>query len=199
MAWFLPATCKQTFEDSTTVKRPVTFFAGEGTNKWRMLGDYNIKRYGEITTRHLRLLPESVVNTWVNGVLTSTWGKQWVTKENAGIEENTKAGVKPTLITFTEEGLTDAFLDGRMVIGFTVMQCVGFSCEKHELLLEARAHPKPPKSKKRKLARKTGRTPRRKAAKGKGGKRVVSMRVESDEEEEDASDGDGSWAGDKEY
>jgi hypothetical protein len=145
-----------------------------------------LKRFGEITTKHLKLLPESVVKVWAKGALDSGWGKQWVEEENADIAERAESsGEEPQFIQQTVDGLMAAFYDGRLIISFTVMKCVGYRRDWDDRCLYYKDHPKPPKKMQKKKA------PKRKRAQGKqpasnkktkvgGGREIVKEESEAE-------------------
>jgi hypothetical protein len=174
----------QSFDDKTKVNKPITFFARESVNNWRQLGDYCIKRWGEISPKHLTLLPPTMINVWVNGALSSDWGKQWVEKTNDNlVTEAEESGKEPDLVEYTDQGLRTALIDGRLVISFTIIECVGYCQHWHDRLEHYRKHPKPSKIGKRKGSlRKRG-----PAAKAKNGRKVV--KEESDVEDSEADYG----------
>lgn len=79
-----------TFNDGTTVNRPLPFFSKMDKNDWRYHGIDNVKRWGEISSTHLKYLPPDVLKHWVKGTLRSEWGKQWVDQSNNRIKEGAK-------------------------------------------------------------------------------------------------------------
>ncbi|KAH7929880.1 hypothetical protein BV22DRAFT_102551 [Leucogyrophana mollusca] len=139
------------FNDGTPVDHPIDFFVGENPNDWRYIGRYELGRRGEILPHQLELLPQNVVHNWAKGILKSNWGREWVDKTNEAIVETAELSGDPAnLIEFDTEGLRTALNDGRLVIGFTIMKCVGYRSEWHEQLLHYQAHPKPSKSQNKK-------------------------------------------------
>jgi hypothetical protein len=103
------------------------------------LGTYDYLRWGEVAPHHVSLLPPVVLNNWVNGMLSSQWGKSWIERTNHGLKEARKVG-------YTPDGVVDALKDGRMTIPFTILKCVGYPEEWFEKLLHYEQHPKPKKS-----------------------------------------------------
>lgn len=176
----------QTFGDKAKVDKPIVLYAREGNNDWKQLGLYSSKRYGEITTKHLSLLPPSVVGVWVKGALNSGgWGKAWIEEANAEIEKKAEdSGEEPECIEYTEEGLTAALYDGRLVINFTVMKCVGYCRDWDDRCLYYKDHPKPAKNAMKKLQKKRKRasgkqvTPAKKVAKVEVGRAIVKEESE---------------------
>lgn len=186
----------QTFDDRIKVDIPVTFFVREGPNQWQQMGLYSIKRWGEISPKHLNLLPPTMIAVWVHGALVSDWGKKWVEGTNENILENAQAsGSEPRLVEYTDEGMRAALADGRLIISFTIMQCVGFRHDWHDQLLHSKDHPKPPKTQKRKRA--SGKQEERvsKNSKGKGTRRIVKHESEVDSDDDSDGNGNGSSGG----
>lgn len=153
---------------------PITFFVRDGPNEWVQLGSYSVKRWGEISPKHLNLLPPTMITIWVHGALVSEWGKDWVEGTNVQITKlAAKSGTEPQLVEYTDEGMRAALADGRLIISFTIMQCVGFDYGWHEELLHYKDNPKPSQSQTKKRGAGKGRARASKAVKGKGGKKIV--------------------------
>jgi len=179
----------QHFDDKTKVDKPITFFVSESTNNWVQLGDYSVKRWGEISPKHLNLLPDTMITVWVRGTLDSEWGKRWVEcTNNELIAEAEESGTEPNLVEYTDQGMRAALIDGRLIISFTIMECVGYHQNWHDRLEHYRRNPKPskPKRKGKESPRKQG--PAKKAAKAKGGRKVVKEEAETEDSEVDWSD-----------
>lgn len=176
---------------------PVTFFAREGPNKWVQLGLYSIKRWGEISPKHLNLLPPTMINVWVNGALDSDWGKRWVEGTNKLVVDKAQAsGNEPRLVEYTDEGMRAALGDGRLTISFTIMQCVGFHYDWHDQLLHFQNHPKPPKTKRKRgngqQAERASKPSKRKGVRG------IVKRESYIEDSDGDGDGDGGSSDDAE-
>lgn len=86
------------------------------------------------------------------------------------------------LIEFTEDGLREALNDGRLVINFTVMKCVGYRTEWFEQFLHYKAHPKALKTRKRKKSSAAAKKPSAKRVKGSVRRREVSSESDGDDE-----------------
>ncbi|KAF8201257.1 hypothetical protein K438DRAFT_1965766 [Mycena galopus ATCC 62051] len=177
--------------------QPVNFFVGEGTNNWRLIGTYDYLRWGEIAPHHISLLPPTVLNNWVDGTLDSQWGKSWIEDTNKKLNDARK-------VVFTRDGVLAALKDGRMVIPFTILKCVGYPQDWFEKLLYYEKHPQPPKgkvkSRKRRAPGKTQGSPKKQArvsAEGKGkAKQEPLSDDDSDSErgvEEESDDGDSNY------
>lgn len=149
-------------------------------NEWVYFGSYETSRSGEITPHQLHLLPPLVVRTWVEGTLKSVWGRNWVEATNAELVDK---GGEIHLIEHTTQGLREALSDGRLVIGFTVMKCVGYRAEWFDQFLHYQAHPKPPTTQKRKEGTSRAKKPSAKRVKGSTRQREVSSESDSDEDE----------------
>ncbi|KAJ7678064.1 hypothetical protein DFH06DRAFT_565339 [Mycena polygramma] len=98
---------------------PINFFVGEGTNDWRLLGTYDYLRWGEIAPHHISLLPPLVLDLWVNGMLSHTWGKAAIEEANVDLQDARK-------VKYTHESVLEALNDGRLAIPFTILKCVGY-------------------------------------------------------------------------
>lgn len=161
-------------------------------NDWRLLGTYDYLRWGEIAPHHISLLPPFVLNTWVNGALSSQWGKSWIEKANEKFPDARK-------VNFTQDGLSQALHDGRLVIPFTILQCVGYPEDWFERLLYYEENPKPPKSKngKRRGPKAQG-TPKKRAKTQKKGKHQIKEESE-DEADEYRQGGEEFHDSDSEY
>ncbi|KAL0955899.1 hypothetical protein HGRIS_002095 [Hohenbuehelia grisea] len=128
---------------------PLPVIVGEGTNDWRYVGVYNRTRCGEILPAQVELIPEFAVRNWIDGILNTEWGKNWVADENeARHEEALEQGAEAEFreIERTEEGIRAALHDGRLTLGFTVLQCVGYNKDWFTEFLHYEKHPKPPQS-----------------------------------------------------
>lgn len=180
------------------VNIPITFFVRDGPNEWKQLGLYSVKRWGEISPKHLNLMPPTTITVWVNGALSSDWGKKWVEGVNKEImEEAQESGRAPRLIEYTDEGMRAALADGRLVISFTIMECVGFRHDWHDQLLHFQKHPKPSKANgKRKcaIAQQAGRGSKL----SKGARRAVEHESDADNLGSGDDDNGGGSPGDAE-
>jgi hypothetical protein len=130
-----------------------------------------------------------MITVWVRGTLDSEWGKRWVEcTNNELIAEAEESGTEPNLVEYTDQGMRAALIDGRLIISFTIMECVGYHQNWHDRLEHYRRNPKPskPKRKGKESPRKQG--PAKKAAKAKGGRKVVKEEAETEDSEVDWSD-----------
>ncbi|KAG1871141.1 hypothetical protein C8R48DRAFT_697810 [Suillus tomentosus] len=168
------------FDDGTLITGSVDVVVSSKANEWVYLGSYETSRSGEITPHQLHLLPPLVVRTWVEGTLKSVWGRNWVEATNAELVDK---GGEIHLIEHTTQGLREALSDGRLVIGFTVMKCVGYRAEWFDQFLHYQAHPKPPTTQKRKEGTSRAKKPSAKRVKGSTRQREVSSESDSDEDE----------------
>lgn len=131
------------FKDGTIINRPLPFFSRERKNVWKYEGIFNVKRWGEISSTHLKFLPPDVLKHWVEGALKSGWGKRWVDAANSRLVEGAnKAGREPVLIPYTEQGLHEALRKGTLIISFSIMECVGYDYNWFKKLVYRKAHPK---------------------------------------------------------
>ncbi|KAJ7041062.1 hypothetical protein C8F04DRAFT_1391492 [Mycena alexandri] len=156
---------------------PLNFFVGEGTNNWRLLGTYNYLRCGEIAPHHISLLPGLVLNNWINGMLSSQWGKSWIEDTNAALQAARR-------IKFTHDGILKALQDGRLRIPFTILQCVGYPEDWFKQLLYYEKHPKPAKSKRKRRGPTTADSPKKQARTLRKGKGKMKEEPVSDSSEE---------------
>ncbi|KAG2057110.1 hypothetical protein BDR06DRAFT_1019273 [Suillus hirtellus] len=168
------------FDDGTLITGSVDVVVSSKANEWVYLGSYETSRSGEITPHQLHLLPPLVVRTWVEGTLKSVWGRNWVEATNAELVDK---GGEIHLIEHTTQGLREALSDGRLVIGFTVMKCVGYRAEWFDQFLHYQVHPKPPTTQKRKEGTSRAKKPFAKRVKGSTRQREVSSESDSDEDE----------------
>ncbi|KAJ7054130.1 hypothetical protein C8F01DRAFT_1164012 [Mycena amicta] len=100
---------------------PISIFVGEGTNDWRLYGTYKYHRKGELSISTLKSLPRCLA-VWVNGIVeSSAWGQEFIDEANAALNQ-TQEKIEKT----SPESVEAALLDGRLVIPFTVLECVGF-------------------------------------------------------------------------
>ncbi|KAG1784255.1 hypothetical protein EV702DRAFT_43708 [Suillus placidus] len=167
------------FEDGTLITGSVDVVVSGKPNEWIYFGSYETSRSGEITPHQLHLLPPLVVRTWVEGTLKSKWGQHWVEDTNAELVDK---GGEIRLIELTTHGLREALNDGRLVIGFTVMKCVGFRAEWFDQFLHYQAHPKLPATQKRKKGSSGAKKPSAKRVKGSTRRKEMSSESDNDEE-----------------
>ncbi|KAG1766437.1 hypothetical protein EDD22DRAFT_878269 [Suillus occidentalis] len=153
------------FEDGTLITGSVDVVVSGKPNEWVYFGSYETSRSGEITPHQLHLLPPLVVRTWVEGTLKSRWGREWVEDTNSKLVDK---GGEIRLVELTAHGLREALNDGRLVIGFTVMKCVGFRTEWFD--------------QKGKKGSSRTKKPSAKRAKGSARRKEVSSESDSDEE-----------------
>lgn len=168
------------FNDGSLIEGPIDLIASDKPNQWIYLGSYETSRWGEISPNQLDLLQPLVIQRWVSGALSTLWGRSWVERTNAELVEK---GGEIHLVEFTEDGLREALNDGRLVINFTVMKCVGYRTEWFEQFLHYQAHPKAPKSQKRKKKASSGvKKPSAKRVKGSERRKEVSSESDGDDE-----------------
>ncbi|KAG1775364.1 hypothetical protein EV702DRAFT_1046954 [Suillus placidus] len=168
------------FDDGSLIEGPIDLIASDKPNQWIYLGSYKTSLWGEISPHQLDLLQPLVIQRWVSGALSTQWGKSWVKITNAELVDK---GGEIRLIEFTEDGLREALNDGRLVINFTVMKCVGYRTEWFEQFLHYQAHPKAPKSQKRKKqANSEIKKPSAKRMKGSARQKEVSSESDGDDE-----------------
>lgn len=133
-----------TYNDGSPIKQHLNFFVRGGSDAWVYLGTYSYPFSGEISTTHVSLLPTTFLSAWIGSAVKNRWGENWVNKTNANIKETAKAcEVAPVLVTYTADGIYEAIMDGRLVITFSVMRCVGYNEDWYKRLLAAEANPKP--------------------------------------------------------
>ncbi|KAG2368117.1 hypothetical protein BDR07DRAFT_1605712 [Suillus spraguei] len=167
------------FNDGSPITGPIDLIASDKPNQWIYLGSYETSRWGEISPHQLNLLQPLVIQRWVSGALSTQWGKSWVERTNVELVDK---GGEIHLIEFTEDGLREALNDGRLVINFTVMKCVGYRTEWFEQFLHYKAHPKAPKTQKRKKSSAGAKKPSAKRVKGSVRRREVSSESDGDDE-----------------
>jgi hypothetical protein len=167
------------FKDDTLITGSVDVVVSGKPNEWVYFGSYETSRSGEITPHQLHLLSPLVVRTWVEGTLKSRWGKEWVEDTNAKLVDK---GGEICLVEHTADGLREALNDGRLVIGFTVMKCVGFRTEWFDQFLHYQAHPKLPATQKRKKGSSGAKSPSAKRVKGSARRKEVLSESDGDEE-----------------
>jgi hypothetical protein len=103
--------------------------------------------------------------------------KSWMDSINEGVAEANH--VKPT-----PESLLQALRDGRIMIPFTILQCVGYPEDCFEQLLYYEKHPKPKKTKGKRRGPKAQGSAKKQAKTPKKAQREV--KEESSEDESDA-------------
>jgi hypothetical protein len=141
------------FNDGSLITEPIDLIASDKPNQWI----YTLVRMGspggaKFRPTNLNYQP-LVTQRWVSGALLTQWGKSWAERTNAELVDR-EGEIR--LVEFTEDGLREALNDGRLVVNFTVMKCVGYRTEWFEQFLHCRAHPKAPKSHKRKKKASSG-------------------------------------------
>lgn len=141
------------------------------------MGTYSYLKWGEIAPHHISLLPPTVLENWVHGMLSRVGGKTWIQDINKDLDDAQK-------IHTTDGGVKDALHDGRLRIPFTILKCVGFPEDWFERLEYFEAHPKR-KSRKRQ-APKSETSPRKKGRTSQKGTHQVKR--ESSEEDSDDVD-----------
>lgn len=170
----------KSFKDGSLIEGPIDLIASDKPNQWIYLGSYETSLWGEISPHQLDLLQPLVIQRWVSGALPTQWGESWVKTTNAELVDK---GGEIRLIEFTEDGLREALNDGRLVINFTVMKCVGYRTEWFEQFLHYQAHPKALKSQKRKKKANSGvKKPSVKRVKGSARRKEVSSESDGDDE-----------------
>ncbi|OJA13058.1 hypothetical protein AZE42_01887 [Rhizopogon vesiculosus] len=176
------------FKDGTLISGPVDVFVSKKVNEWIYFGSYEISRCGEITPHQFHLLPPPVVRCWSEGILSTVWGKEWVKETNSRlVDEAEMTGGEARLVQYTKDGLREALEDGRLVIDFTVMKCIGYRTEWFDQFLHRQAHAKA-KSSKRKKASSGSKKLSAKRVKGNTKQKVVSSESDDDEDEPESSD-----------
>ncbi|KAJ7182734.1 hypothetical protein C8R43DRAFT_967933 [Mycena crocata] len=174
-------------DDSPIKPAPMNFFAGEGVNNWRLLGTYNYLRWGEIATHHVQLLPPSVLDNWVNGIVEAPGGKAWIEDVNSELEDARK-------LNLTTDSVLEGIRDGRVKIPFVILQCVGYPKDWFERLVHYEKNPKPREpsknnsSTRKRAGRKVQGSPKKKAKTERKGNRAI--KEESDDESEGQMDVD---------
>ncbi|KAJ7235065.1 hypothetical protein C8J57DRAFT_1479737 [Mycena rebaudengoi] len=93
-------------------------FAKEGTNKWVPEGLYDRRRWGKIDPRHISSIPSSVLEKRAKGMVSSEWRENRV-QINGGWRN-----------------IYNTFLDGRLLLPFTILRCVGYPEDWFERLLD---------------------------------------------------------------
>ncbi|KAJ7088676.1 hypothetical protein C8R44DRAFT_892736 [Mycena epipterygia] len=149
--------------------QPINIFVGEGMN-------IRLSSLGEIAPHHISLLPSLVLNNWVNGMLSSQWGKSW-------IEDTNKDLAAPRKVKSTFAGVSQALHDGRLTISFTILQCVGYPKDWFERLLYYEKNPKPKTSKKRRRPKAQG-SPKKQTKTPQKGKSKVKEESSSEDEDD---------------
>ncbi|KAF7306615.1 hypothetical protein MIND_00452900 [Mycena indigotica] len=112
---------------------PINIFSGEGRNDWRLLGTYEYSRYGEIAPQQAAQIPGEVLDEWIQGFITKDWGKRSIASANEYIVDDDLKVVP------TEASVKAALLDGRIVLPFTILKCVGYPMDWIRRLEEAEA------------------------------------------------------------
>ncbi|KAG0706140.1 hypothetical protein DFH29DRAFT_205732 [Suillus ampliporus] len=177
------------FKDGTLITRSVDLFVSGKVNEWIYFGSYETSRWGEITPHQLHLLPPLVIQSWVEGIISTLWGKSWVEETNSELVDGVETmGGEVRLVEYTKNGLREALEDGRLVIGFTVMKCVGFRTEWFDQFMHYQAHPKA-KSQKRKKVNSGGKKPSAKGAKGIARRKEASSESDGEYGSSDTEDG----------
>ncbi|KAG1908397.1 uncharacterized protein F5891DRAFT_1179913 [Suillus fuscotomentosus] len=101
---------------------------------------------------------------------------------NSEVHMGKELGGEIHLIKHMTQGLWEALSDGRLVIGFTVMKCIGCCAEWFNQFLYYQAHPKPPTTQKRKEGTSRAKKPSAKRVKGSTCQREVSSESDSDKD-----------------
>ncbi|KAJ7883395.1 hypothetical protein B0H14DRAFT_2701510 [Mycena olivaceomarginata] len=174
------------------------------------MGTYNYHRCGEIPPHHIARLPSLVLDNWVSGMLGSQWGKVWIERANEGLraearkvedaagDAERKGKSKGKTVAETPGAVLEALKDGRLALGFSVLECVAYPEKNFEDLVHYEENPKPKPDPKQTLGSKR-RAPasgaqvqsakKKRALKKSEEREVVAYTPEVDESEDSESDG----------
>ncbi|KAJ7054129.1 hypothetical protein C8F01DRAFT_496302 [Mycena amicta] len=120
-----------------TNPQPIPLFVGDGPNQWRLMGLYDYQQCGEIEPGHIGRLPLGVLEQWIQGFVQKDWGKVEIEQKNADLPAD-------RLIVRNYAGVLAALQDGRLVLHFTILKCVGYPydwfrhLEDHEAQMSSR-------------------------------------------------------------
>jgi len=170
-------------KNSPLKHEPLNFFVGEGKNDWRLVGTYDFLRWGEIAPHHTSLLPATVLESRVEGMLKTVGGKAKIETANAGLDDASK-------IDFTYDSVLQATRDGRLAIPFSILRCVGYPEDWFERLLYYEKHPKPKKSPGKRQGAKAKGSPKKQVKTSQKGKRTVEKEPSTEDESDGDSEGD---------
>ncbi|TFL00980.1 hypothetical protein BDV98DRAFT_85580 [Pterulicium gracile] len=151
-----------------TIDSEVHCFTRMGTNRWVYTGSYNVQLWGELTEEQMLRLPPRTSLEWAKGIAKSDWGRRWMAQENAQLCAHQQ------IVVDDADNILQALMEGRVRVGFTVQQCVGFSTDLFDKLMgEFRNPTKPPKKK-----------PAKKSSKKKGTGRGGDVKKEEDNDDD---------------
>ncbi|KAI5895611.1 uncharacterized protein SCHCODRAFT_02497067 [Schizophyllum commune H4-8] len=109
--------------DDVHTDRLLPVFILVRTNAWRYCGHYSVTMWGELDAVQIARLPRDCLDTMVHDYAHLKNGQRAVDgREAKNMKEARGKGVPYRPIVRTEEGIMEAFLDGRMVQLFTILQ-----------------------------------------------------------------------------
>ncbi|KAL1718141.1 hypothetical protein EV715DRAFT_291630 [Schizophyllum commune] len=109
--------------DDVHTDRLLPVFIVVRTNAWRYCGHYSVTMWGELDAVQIARLPRNCLDTMVHDYAHLKNGQRAVDGRDArNMKEAKEKGVPHRPIIRTEDGIMKAFLDGRMVQLFTILQ-----------------------------------------------------------------------------
>ncbi|KAL1707904.1 hypothetical protein EV121DRAFT_288159 [Schizophyllum commune] len=109
--------------DDVHTDRLLPVFILVHTNAWRYCGHYSVTMWGELDAVQIARLPRNCLDTMVHDYAHLKNGQRAVDGRDAKNKKEAQArGLPYRPIVRTEEGIMKAFLDGRMVQLFTILQ-----------------------------------------------------------------------------
>ncbi|KAL1759782.1 hypothetical protein FB107DRAFT_270807 [Schizophyllum commune] len=109
--------------DDVHTDRLLPVFILVRTNEWRYCGHYSVTMWGELDAVQIARLPRNCLDTMVHDYAHLKNGQRAVDgREAKNMKEAKEKGTPYQPIVRTDEGIMEAFLDGRMVQLFTILQ-----------------------------------------------------------------------------
>ncbi|KAI5829095.1 hypothetical protein K523DRAFT_417029 [Schizophyllum commune Tattone D] len=109
--------------DDVHTDRLLPVFILVRTNAWRYCGHYSVTMWGELNAIQIARLPRNCLDTMVHDYAHLKNGQRAVDGRDAKNKKEAQAkGLPYRPIVRTGEGIMEAFLDGRMVQLFTILQ-----------------------------------------------------------------------------
>ncbi|KAI5895604.1 uncharacterized protein SCHCODRAFT_02619890 [Schizophyllum commune H4-8] len=135
-------------------KLPV-FVRDKQPNAWRYCGHYSCRRHGTLDPSQMARIPRRCLAAIARDYVRKEWGRRRVAHLDAqNAADAQREGNPYEHIVLTEQSITAAFLDGRMIMSFTILEFHHFDESWFQQLLDAekaghRIAPEPPSAKRK--------------------------------------------------
>ncbi|KAL1707898.1 hypothetical protein EV121DRAFT_288153 [Schizophyllum commune] len=124
-------------------------------NAWRYCGHYSCRRHGTLDHSQMSRIPRRCLTAIARDYVRKDWGRRRVAQRDAQNAADAAREGKPyNHIALTEQGISAAFLDGRLIMSFTILEFHHFDESWFQQLLDAekaghRIAPEPPSAKRK--------------------------------------------------